>query len=143
VAAVQRAADLGSAGVLVAFDPDHAGLRAAVAAYHLLAPLTGQPQALVVPTGTDPASVLAGHGPAALAAMLANRTRPLADLATGAVVSQRDRWLRHAEGQILALRAAAPLIAALPPAQVARQVARLADRLGLTHAIVTDALPEM
>ena len=53
-----------------------------------------------------------------------------------------SRWLGFAEGQINALRATAPVIAAMPPAHVARQVARLADRLGLDYATVTEAVTE-
>ena len=79
--------------------------------------------------------------------MLGSRTQPLADLVIDAEVARWDRWLQYAEGQIHALRAAAPLIAAMPPPDVARQVARLADRLGLDHATVTeavtDALPDI
>jgi len=59
--------------------------------------------------------------------------------------SEVDRWSRrlpYAEGQIHALRAAARLIAAMPPSHVARQVARLADRLDLDHTLVTRAVTD-
>jgi len=46
----------------------------------------------------------------------------------------------HAE--VHALRAAAPVIAALPPAQVGRQVIRLAHRLHLDHPTVTEAVTD-
>jgi len=139
-AALSRVASLAVTGVLVAFDPDQAGHRAAVSAYRLLAPLTEHALAVVLPAGQDPAQILRDHGPAALVRVLDSRTRPLADLAVDAEVSRWSPWLRHAEGQISALRAAAPLVAMLPSAQVARQVGRLADRLGLDHAIVTEAV---
>jgi hypothetical protein len=74
--------------------------------------------------------------------MLASRTRPLVDLVVDAEVQRWSPWLRHAEGQISALRAAAPLVAALPPSQVARQVGLLASRLSLDHAIVTEAVTD-
>jgi DNA primase len=151
--APQQAATLSGAvnrrttGVLVAFDPDRAGHRAAVSAYPLLSPLTDHAMAAVLPAGTDPAQILRDHGPTTLTDMLTSRTRPLADLVIDAEVDQWSQWLQYATGQINALHAAAPLIAALPSAQVARQVARLADRLGLDHAIiteaVTDALPQI
>ena len=142
VAALSHAADLPVTGVLVAFDPDNAGRRAAVRAYHLLSPLTVDVTMVMLPAGCDPAQMLADRGPAALAGMLARHTRPLADLVIEAEVRKWRRWLRYPEGQIGALRATAPLIAAMPPAHVARQVARLAARLCLDHATVTGAVTD-
>jgi len=146
VTILSQVTDIRSTGVLVAFDSDQAGRRAATRAYHLLTPHTGKVAAMALPPGQDPAQVFREHGPDALAA-IATRTHPLADLVIDAEVDRWSRWLGHAEGQINALRAAAPVIAAMPPADVARQVARLADRLGLDHAAVTgavtDALPQV
>jgi DNA primase len=133
---------LRTAGVLVAFDPDEAGRRAAVKAYHLLNPLTDRAEAVIFPSSQDPAQLLHDRGHLALAETLANRRRPLADVAIEAEVMRWTRWLNHAEGRIHALRAAAPLVAALPPAQVGRQVARLAQRLELDHATVTEAVTD-
>ena len=130
----------GDAGVLVAFDPDQAGCRAAVRAYHLLTQVTDGLAHIALPPGQDPAQILADHGPRHLAAILATRDHPLADLVTDAEVEKWARWLDHAEGQVTALRAAAPVIAGMPPAHVARQVARLSDRLGLDYATVTEAV---
>jgi DNA primase len=145
VAALANATDLAAAGVLVAFDNDAAGRRAAVRAYYLLAPITTRVEAVVLPAGRDPAQVLADHGPAVLAATLAEHTRPLADLVIDAELEKWSRWLDYAEGQINAMRAAAPLIAAMPPDHVGHQIARLAERLDLDYATVTcavtDALP--
>jgi len=138
--ALSRIADLPTAGVLVAFDPDPPGRRAAVRAYHLLRQLTPETSAVTLPIGQDPAQILTDSSSEALAAMLADRAHPLADLVTDAELDQWTRWLDHAEGQISALRAVAPVVAAMPPAHVARQVARLSDRLGLAHATVTDAI---
>ena len=129
-------------GVLVAFDSDEAGRRAAVKAYHLLSPFTDRAEAVIFPAGQDPAQFLNDHGRVALAETLADRVRPLADLVIEAEVARWNRWLTYPEGQIHALRAAAPIIAALPPAQVGRQVARLAHRLGLDHATVTEAVTD-
>jgi DNA primase len=138
--ALDRAANLRTDGVLVAFDPDNAGRRAAARAYHLLTRLTDKTAEVIFPAGQDPAQILRDQGPAALAATLDSRTRPLADLIIDAEVARWSRWLPHPEGQISALRAVAPLIAAMPPAHVARQVARAADRLGLDHPAVTEAV---
>jgi DNA primase len=138
--ALNRIADLPTAGVLVAFDPDPPGRRAAVRAYRLLSQLTVGTSAVTLPAGQDPAQILTDTSAEALAAMLADRAHPLADLVTDAEFEQWTRWLDHAEGQISALRAVAPVIAAMPPAHVARQAARLSARLGLPHATVTDAI---
>jgi DNA primase len=147
LAALNAVADLGAAGVLVAFDSDQAGRHAAVRAYHLLIQSTSEVEAVVLPPGQDPAQVLGDQGSEALAAILSQRVRPLADLVVDAELDRWSRWLCHAEGQINALRAAAPLIAAMPVAHVTRQVARVAERLDLDHSIVTgavtDALPEV
>ena len=105
---------LRACGVLVAFDSDEAGRRAAVKAYHLLSPFTDRAEAVIFPTGHDPAQFLNDHGRIALAETLADRVRPLADLVIEAEVARWDRWLTYVEGQIHALRAAAPIIAALP-----------------------------
>lgn len=133
---------LRASGILVAFDPDEAGQRAAVKAYGLLSSLTHRAEAVTFPKGHDPAQTLNDYGRSALAEVLVGRVRPLADLAIEAEVVRWDRWLKHIEGQFNALRAAAPVIAALPPGQVGRQVARLADRLGLDHATVTEAVTD-
>ena len=142
VALLAQAADLRAAGVSVAFDPDQAGRRAAVHAYHLLVPLTASLAAISLPAGQDPAHVLARSGPAGLAAVLTENTRPLPDLVINAAIAPWGHWLRHPEGQIHALRAAAPLIAAMPAGHVARQVARLTAILRLDHATVTQAVTD-
>jgi DNA primase len=130
----------GEPGILVAFDPDPPGRRAAVRAYHLLSQVTADTSAVILPPGHDPAQILTSNGPEALATVLASRTRPLADLVTDTEVDQWARWLDHAEGQLSALRAAAPVIAAMPPAHVARHVARLSRRLSFNYATVTSAV---
>jgi DNA primase len=146
-AALAHAISPSATGLLVGFDSDQAGRRASVRAYHLLGRVPGQVTAAIFPPGKDPAQVLADRGPDPLARMLDHNPRPLADLVVDAEVDRWGRWLHHAEGQINALRAAAPLIAAMRSSEVARQVARLAGRLGLDHSAVTeavtDALPEV
>ena len=141
-AALNQAADLPSVGVTVAFDPDKAGRRAAIHAYHQLIPLTDKLAAATLPPGHDPAKILADSGPDALATILTDHRRPLPDLVINTEVASWSRRLSYPEGQIHALRAAAPLIAAMPPAHVARQVARLAAILRLDHATVTEAVTD-
>ena len=69
------------------------------------------------------------QGPTALARMLTSRTRPLADVVIDNEVERWSRWMCYPEGQVHALRAAARLIATMPPSHVGRQVSRLASRL--------------
>jgi DNA primase len=142
VAALAQAADLGGRGAVVAFDPDAAGRRAAVRAYHLLSTFTHKIDVAEFEPGQDPAQVFAGEGPAVLARILANRARPLADVVIDHEIERWSRWTCYPEGQIHALRAAARLIAAMPPSHVGRQVSRLAARLDLDHAVVTEAVTD-
>jgi DNA primase len=137
-----QTANLRATGITVAFDPDDAGQRAAVRACPLLTPVTDTVTAVTLPAGQDPAQILAKSGPAALATALTANARPLPDLVTNAIARQWRSHLTYAEGQIGALRAAAPQIAALPPAHIARQVARLATFLRLDHATVTQAVTD-
>ncbi|MGH3275925.1 MAG: toprim domain-containing protein [Streptosporangiaceae bacterium] len=139
-AALQRAADLAATGVRVAFDSDPAGRRASVRAYRILSRITAKTSAVVQPDGRDPAQIFTEHGADYLAEYLALRAQPLADLVTDAELERWSRWLPYAEGQVNALRAVAHTIAAMPPSHVGRQVARLASRLGVDHAVVTDAV---
>ena len=132
----------GHAEIVVAFDADRSGQLASLSAYHLLAPACERVTAVVFPAGSDPARVLSDHGPGMLAAMLEHRRRPLADLVVDAEFDRWDGRLSFAEGQIGALRAAARLVGAMPASDVGRQVGRVADRLGLDHAIVTEAVTD-
>ncbi|MBV9448109.1 MAG: toprim domain-containing protein [Streptosporangiaceae bacterium] len=131
---------LGAAGVVVALDGDRAGRLAAVRAHRLLRGVTDDLAAVSFPPGSDPASYFREHGSAALAGLLDSSARPLADLVIDGTAARFDRWVEFTDGKFLALRAVAPLIAGLPPGQVARQVARVAERLALTHAEVTEAV---
>jgi DNA primase len=140
--ALGGAVDLCTIGIAVAFDPDEAGQRAAVQACHLLAPLTDKMAAVKLPVGHDPAKILAVSGPAALAKVLATQMHPLPDIVINATIGQWGARLRYPEGQLGALRAAAPRIAALPPSHVARQVSRLAELLQLHHSIITEAVTD-
>jgi DNA primase len=128
-----------SPGMLVAFDADPPGRRAAVRAWPLLREVTGDLATVPLPAGADPAGYLRDHGAAALATLL-DSAPPLADLVIEAQIALFERWLEFPDGTFAALHAAAPLIAGLPPSQVARQVARVAARLHLTHPEVTEAV---
>ena len=146
VAALARALPLADRGVLVAFDGDTAGRNAAVRAYSLLVPVTSRLTTVTFPDGTDPASLLQTAGRSVLRDTLSGSTRPLADLV---VDSRVDDWahgrdLIFAELQIGALRAAATIIATMPPEHAGPQAARLctqfAERYGWKPQEVTTVL---
>jgi DNA primase len=142
VSVLATACDLRAVGVLVAFDADNGGRRAAVRAYRLLSQVAGGTASVRFPAGSDPARIMADHGPGILAALLCHRRTPLADLVVDAQVAAWSQRLRFAEGQIGALRATAAEIATMPARDVARQVGRLADLLHLDHATVTEAVTD-
>jgi len=127
-------------GVVVAFDADRAGRVAAVRAFALLRAITDELSVVSLPAGSDPAEVLRTQGADGLAAVLASSLLPLADLVVDERLAEFDRWLEFTDGTFAALRAVAPLIADLPAGQVARQVARVAGRLGLSYPEVTEAV---
>jgi DNA primase len=131
----------GGGEVLVAFDADNAGLKAAVRAYGLLRPYFLHPMALRIAAGEDPASMLGTQGPVGLARRL-DEAYPLADVIVDVTVAGYERWLDTIEGKFGALRAVAPLVADLPADSVAQQVVRVAARLGLTPAEVTAAVTD-
>ncbi len=130
------------AEVLVALDADRAGRRAAVSAYQMLSSLFAATTAVVLPVTTDPAHVLCHQGAGLLAATLGHSRRPLADLVVDAELDRWTRWLCFAEGQITALRAVAPIVSGMAVSDVGRQVGRLAERLGLDHPVVTEAVTD-
>jgi DNA primase len=139
VTLLARTCDLRRTGVVVAFDADPAGRRAAVRAYHLLRGVTDHAVAGVLPAGQDPAGFRRERGGRALARRLDSGV-PLVDLVVDETVAPFERWLAFPDGKFAALHAAAPLVAGLPSGQVARQVVRVACRLGLSYAEVTDAV---
>jgi len=143
VAALTRTIPLADRGLQVAFDGDTAGRNAAVRAYSLLAPVTSNLTTVAFPDGADPASVLQAGGPRALCGALTGIVRPLADLVIDSRISDwaHGRDLVFAELQIGALRAAATVIATMPPDQAGPQSARLstlfAERYGWKPQEVT------
>jgi DNA primase len=130
----------GSGAMVVAFDGDRPGRKAAVRAYHLLRDTMKDLSTVPFPQGQDPAGFLRQHGASALARLLTSQAHPLADLAIDECLTAFAPWLQFTDGKFGALHAVAPRIAALPADQVARQVARTASRLDLTHAEVTAAV---
>jgi DNA primase len=146
--ALSRAADLRGTGILVAFDDDPAGRKAAVRAYHVLHAISDRLQAVALP-GKDPAEILESAGPSALHAILRNHLRPLSALVIDAHLSPWQRRLRDTEGPLLAMRSVATVIAELLPAETAtairrftggREVATLDEHL---RPVADPALPQL
>lgn len=130
---VAALAETGGRRPLLALDGDRAGHSAALRAYPLV-----DADAVRLPDGCDPCDLLSTG---ALGAML-RQAQPLADLVVDAAIERWEGTLQFAEGTVGAMRAAAGVIARLRPDDVARQVDRVAVRLGLPHAEVTAAITD-
>jgi DNA primase len=142
VALLQRFTKPDSGAPIVAFDGDEAGQKAGVRAFELLRGHPGEPMIVEFPDGLDPAECFEARGAEVLLQVLDTRQRPLADVVVDAKVAAFGHWLDFLEGKFNALHAVAPLVAQMPADGVARQVARVADRLRLTHAEVTAAVTD-
>jgi DNA primase len=127
--ALCRAVDLPERGLLIALDPDDAGRKAAIRAYPILSAATSDLTAVILPVGRDPAEMFQYDGRAALRDVLVSSTRPLAEVAIDARMSQweTDGELRGVEQQFGALRAAAEVIATLSAEAAAEQAGWLWD----------------
>ena len=120
-AQLSQAADLPRTGILVAFDSDTAGRKAAIRAHGILRPLTGKLQSATL-DGKDPAEILQRDGPAALRVILREHRQPLSALLIDASIEQWGRRLDDTSGPLLAMRSAASLIASLLPDDTASQI---------------------
>lgn len=140
----QHVADLrsrtDSQRVVVAFDPDTAGLNASINAYPTLA---NSFRTLECPTdlSADCADLLAHSGPNEVNAALVN-VRPLSEAVIDAKLQPWQHELDNAEAKIAALRSAAKTITDLHIATPARHVAHLAEQLDLPHETVTREVTE-
>jgi DNA primase catalytic core len=137
---------LATAGVrelVVAFDADQGGLAAAVKAYGTLRLHIENPLFARLPDGTDPAA-LAETSPAVLAHGLTEGLVPLGDVVVDDRVARWQERLDSAEDRSLAAHDLGALIATMPTADVARQVARTSKSIGVLHstmtAVVADAI---
>ncbi len=118
---LSQAADLPRTGILVAFDSDTAGRKAAIRAHSILRPLTGRLQSATL-DGKDPAEILQRDGPAALRSILREHRQPLSTLLIDASIEQWGRRLDDTSGPLLAMRSTASLIASLLPDDTASQI---------------------
>ena len=144
-AALSRAADLRHTGVLVAFDDDPAGRKAAVRAYEILRPISDRLQSVTL-SGKDPAEILETGGAATLRTILQDRVRPLSAVVIDAHLEPWERRLRDPEGPLLAMRSTAALIAGLLPPEIAgaiRRITRDKELLTLDEHLRPVANPEL
>lgn len=128
-----------SGPVIVAFDGDHAGEIATAAAHRRLARTFAVTRSVRLQPGTDPASILEKDGPGVLRSAL-SRTTALVDRVVDDVLHRYGRHIDNAEAKVCALREVAPLVAASPQEDVARQAARLAGLLRLDAVTIAREL---
>ena len=122
-AALGSAADLRRTAVLVAFDDDTAGRKAAVRAHDILRAVSGRLQSVTL-CGKDPAEILETGGAATLRAILGDRVQPLSAVVIDAHIDSWERRLRDAGGPLLAMRSVATVIAGLMPPDIAGAIRR-------------------
>jgi DNA primase len=123
-AALGRAAHLRRTGVLVAFDDDTAGRKAALRAHDILRTVSGRLQSVTL-CGKDPAEILETAGAATLRAILRDRVQPLSTVVIDAHIDSWERRLQDADGPLLAMRSVATVIAGLIPPESARAIRRI------------------
>ncbi|HEU5023593.1 MAG TPA: toprim domain-containing protein [Spirillospora sp.] len=137
--ALERRTDLSMSGLVLALDGDPAGRVAAVRAWRHLSKVAGPVETVRLPTDRDPADLLDNPGDTDVHAALRSVV-PLADLVVDEKLERFGGTLEFAENQLAAVRAAATVIAGLPPDQAARQVTRVASRTKWAPAEVTAAV---
>jgi len=127
--------------VALIFDPDRAGHAALRNAYDRLHSHVENLDAILPPTGHDPAETYERGGPAALRRNL-GQARPAADII---IDLQLDSWPAEqtgAEADLARLRETAALIVQMADPDVARQGARLTHVLPFDHATIARELVE-
>ncbi|MFM7719105.1 MAG: toprim domain-containing protein, partial [Actinomycetota bacterium] len=124
--------------MVLLFDGDEAGARAAERAYQHLEAFPVQPVVLVLPDGLDPAEFLEARGADALRE-LAKDARPVVDYMIRRTVGRHDR--STIEGQAAAVAAAVPIVSGLDdPVRRAEYAHLIADLAGVADAAVQTAL---
>jgi DNA primase len=147
-AILAQAADLGSVGVLVAFDDDQAGRKAAVRAYDILRAVSSRLQSAVL-SGKDPAEILQTGGPEALRTIFRDRVQPLSGVVIDAHLALWERRLQDPGGPLLAMRSTAAVIARLLPAESAEAIRQITGNRELAtvdeqmRPVANPGLPEI
>jgi DNA primase len=120
-AALSRTADLASTGMLVAFDDDAAGHKAAIRSHSILRPFTWKLHSVLLDI-KDPAEILQKQGAAALRTILQERRQPLSAMVIDARIGMWEGRFRDPDGPYLAMLSGASLIAELLPSGSAQQI---------------------
>jgi len=123
-AILAQSADLSRTSVIVAFDDDPAGRKAAVRAHGILRTVSGRLQSAVLP-GKDPAEILQTEGPEALRTVLRDQVQPLSSVVIDAHLTEWERRLHDPDGPLLAMRSTAAVIASLLPAGSAEAIRQI------------------
>jgi DNA primase len=148
VAALSRAADLRRASILVAFDDDLAGRKAAVRAYDILRAVSNRLQSTML-SGRDPAEILEAEGMTGLRSILQGQVQPLSAVVIDAHIGPWEQRLRDTEGPLLAMRNVATVIADLLPAKAVEAIHQVTNNKELTtvdehmQPVVNPELPEI
>ncbi|NQX27822.1 DNA primase [Microbacteriaceae bacterium VKM Ac-2854] len=134
----------GAAEVVFTFDPDTAGQKAALRAFETTQSssardtFSAQTFVAVAPDGLDPCDLRINRGDDAVRRLIDER-KPMYEFAIRQRLSQYT--LTNAEGQVAALRVAAPLVAEIPDEALRPEYTRrLAKMLGLDMDEVTAAV---
>ncbi len=124
--------------MVLAFDSDEAGARAAERAFAFLERFPIQPVVLILPEGLDPADFVRRHGGEALRELAAG-AKPLVEYMIQRSVGRRD--LSSVEGQSAAVAAALPIIEGLAdPVRQSEYAHLLAELAGVSEGSVVLAL---
>jgi DNA primase len=124
--------------MVLAFDSDEAGARAAERAYEFLEQFPVRPVVLILPEGLDPADFIEHHGAEAFRE-LAERAAQLVEYMLVRSVGRRD--LSTIEGQTAAVTAALPILEGLAdPIRRQEYAHLLAELAGVSEASVLLAL---
>ena len=128
-------ADLAPARVIFTFDGDAAGQKAAMRAFGEDQRWASQSFVAVEAYGNDPSELRQAEGPDAVRALVEDAV-PMFEFAVRTTIGRFD--LDRAEGRILALRAAAPIVASIRDRALRPEYARvLAGQLGVEVEQVT------
>jgi DNA primase len=126
--------------MVLAFDSDDAGARAAERAFEFVERFPIQPVVLILPEGLDPADFVQRHGAQALQD-LAAAALPLVEYMLRRTVGRQD--LSTVEGQSAAVAAAMPMLERLEdPVRRSEYAHQLAELAGVTEGSVVMALEQ-
>jgi DNA primase len=124
--------------MVLAFDSDEAGARAAERAFDFVERFPVRPVVMILPEGLDPAEFVQQHGAEALRE-LAERAVPLVEYMIRRTVGRHD--LSTIEGQSAAVAAAVPMLEALSdPVRQGEYAHLLAELVGVSEGSVVLAL---